>query len=107
MRLPGAAIHERAGSFRTKSLLDNPAPAAAARADSEFVGGGLSMPRPPATVLEPLLTIAQTAELLQVSQKTIRRRIADRSLVAHRIGGQWRLARCDIDEYLRSARHGQ
>jgi excisionase family DNA binding protein len=62
------------------------------------------MPRPPAFASEPLLTIAQTALLLQVSTKTVRRRIADGSLVAYRIGAQWRLAHRDIDDYLRAVR---
>ena len=65
-------------------------------------GARPGMPRP--APLEPLLTIAQTAELLQVSAKTVRRRIAERSLVAHRIGGQWRIAPCDVADYLREAR---
>ena len=56
--------------------------------------------------LEPLLTIAQTAELLQLSEKTVRRRIADRGLIAHRFGRQWRIARGDLDEFLRNARLG-
>lgn len=65
------------------------------------------VPRPaqsPARPLEPLLTIAQTAELLQVSDKTIRRHIAQGSLIAHRIGAQWRLAPRDVADYLRDTR---
>ncbi|MBV8704761.1 MAG: helix-turn-helix domain-containing protein [Acetobacteraceae bacterium] len=60
--------------------------------------------QPLARPLEPLLTIKQAAELLQVSDKTLRRRIAEGGLVAHRIGAQWRLAPRDIAEYLRESR---
>jgi excisionase family DNA binding protein len=63
-----------------------------------------SRPVQSARPLEQLLTIAQAAELLQVSHKTIRRRIADGSLVAHRVGIQWRIAPRDIADYLREAR---
>lgn len=69
--------------------------------------GATRRTRPPASrkaPLEPMLTIAQTAELLQVSEKTVRRRIAERSLVAHRVGGQWRIAPSDVADYLRDAR---
>ena len=54
--------------------------------------------------LEPLLTISQAAALLQVSEKTVRRRIAEGGLVAHRIGARWRLAPRDVADYLRERR---
>jgi excisionase family DNA binding protein len=47
--------------------------------------------RPPVRALEPLLTIRQAADLMQVSDKTVRRRITDGSLIALRIGSQWRI----------------
>lgn len=37
-------------------------------------------------LLPPLLTIEEAAQFLRVAPKTIRRRIADRSLRAHRVG---------------------
>jgi excisionase family DNA binding protein len=57
-------------------------------------------------VRAPLMTLAQAAEQLQVSIKTLRRRIADDSLAAHRIGRQWRIDPRDLDDFLRTARHG-
>jgi excisionase family DNA binding protein len=60
--------------------------------------------QPFARPLEPLLTISQAAALLQVSEKTIRRRIAEGGLVAHRVGAQWRLAPRDVADYLRDGR---
>ena len=60
--------------------------------------------QPLARPLEPLLTIKQAAELLQVSEKTIRRRLAEGGLVAHRVGAQWRVAPRDVAEYLRDRR---
>jgi excisionase family DNA binding protein len=59
--------------------------------------------RPSARALEPLLTIRQAADLMQVSDKTVRRRIADRSLIALRIGPQWRIQRCDLQAFLRES----
>jgi excisionase family DNA binding protein len=59
-----------------------------------------------AAALEWLRTIRQTADLLQVSEKTIRRSIADGSLPAHRIGAQWRICQRDIEDFLRTARGG-
>jgi excisionase family DNA binding protein len=46
--------------------------------------------------LEPLLTIRQAVDLMQVSEKTVRRRITDGSLIALRIGSQRRIQRCDL-----------
>ena len=60
--------------------------------------------QPLARPLEPLLTISQAAALLQVSEKTLRRRIAEGGLVAHRVGAQWRIAPRDVAEYLRESR---
>jgi excisionase family DNA binding protein len=59
--------------------------------------------RPPARVLEPLLTIRQAADLMQLSDKTVRRRIADGSLTALRIGSQWRIQSRDLRAFLREA----
>jgi excisionase family DNA binding protein len=59
--------------------------------------------RPPARGLEPLLTIRQAADLMQLSDKTVRRRITDGSLIALRIGSQWRIQRCDLQAFLRES----
>lgn len=48
----------------------------------------------------PLKTIAETAEYLNVSTKTVRRLIDREELVAHRIGTQWRISTRDIELYL-------
>lgn len=47
-----------------------------------------------------ILTIAQTAEYLQVCDKTVRRLIANKQLSASKIGKTWRIKASDIDEYL-------
>jgi excisionase family DNA binding protein len=60
--------------------------------------------QPFARPLEPLLTIKQAAALLQVSEKTIRRRIEEGGLVAHRIGARLRIAPRDVADYLRDRR---
>jgi excisionase family DNA binding protein len=53
--------------------------------------------RPP---LERLLSIAEVAELLQVSTKTIRRRIQDGRLPAHFIARQWRIHPRDVQRFV-------
>lgn len=48
-----------------------------------------------------ILTIAQTAEYLQLSEKTIRRLIGNGSLHASKLSNRsWRIRSCDIDEYI-------
>jgi excisionase family DNA binding protein len=75
------------------------------------IPGPLEKPRPAsrpaqpfARPLETLLTIKQAAALLQVSEKTIRRRIEEGGLVAHRIGARLRIAPRDVADYLRDRR---
>lgn len=48
-----------------------------------------------------LLTISQTADYLQVCEKTVRRLIKSHKLTASRIGDRmWRIRKIDIDAYL-------
>lgn len=48
-----------------------------------------------------LLTIAQAAEYLQLSEKTIRRLISDEKIVAYKVGDRsWRIRMSDIDAYI-------
>lgn len=55
-----------------------------------------------------LLTVAQTAKYLQVSEKTVRRMIGDGSLQASKLGNRtWRIRACDIDGYLSSTSNNQ
>ena len=50
-----------------------------------------------------LLTIAQTADYLQLSEKTVRRLINDGSLQASKLANRsWRIRACDIDRYVSS-----
>ncbi|NDR57913.1 helix-turn-helix domain-containing protein [Aliiruegeria sabulilitoris] len=51
-----------------------------------------------------LLSIAETAKFLGVSEKTVRRKIAAEDLRASRVGAQWRIRPEDIEAYL--ARNG-
>jgi len=52
----------------------------------------------------PLLTVAEAAERLRVSTKTIRRQIAAGTLAAHRIGRSVRIAEPDLVQLLRISR---
>lgn len=48
-----------------------------------------------------LFTVAQAAEYLQLSTKTIRRLIADNKLLASKVGDRsWRIKKTDIELYL-------
>ncbi|MDO8879990.1 MAG: helix-turn-helix domain-containing protein [Coriobacteriia bacterium] len=53
-----------------------------------------------------LLTVAQAANLLQVSERTIHRHIAAGSLPAHKFFGQWRIPRSAIERGIESALSG-
>ena len=58
-------------------------------------------PRPsPPPPLNQLLRIKQAAELLQVSTKTIRRRIQDGRLRAYFIAQQWRIDPRDLQLFI-------
>ena len=48
-----------------------------------------------------LLTVSQTAQYLQLSEKTIRRMIGNGSLPASKLGNRtWRIRACDVAEYV-------
>ena len=55
-----------------------------------------------------VLTVAQTAKYLQLSEKTVRRMICNGSLQASKLGNRtWRIRACDIDRYLSSTSNSQ
>ena len=60
----------------------------------------------PAHTLPNLLTIEQTAKVLQVSSKTVRRWIDAGDLIAHRFGRQWRISETDLQSFIRMGREG-
>lgn len=50
---------------------------------------------------DELLTVSEAAEYLKVCDKTIRRMIASKELVASKVGNRnWRIRKKDIDSYL-------
>ena len=51
-----------------------------------------------------ILTVPQTAEHLQVSEKTIRRWIKSGDLIAHRLGRQLRISESDLRDFIRMRR---
>jgi excisionase family DNA binding protein len=54
-------------------------------------------------VSSELLTVAQTAKYLQISEKTVRRLISDGRLPASKISNRtWRIKTSDIDEYIQA-----
>lgn len=52
------------------------------------------------TSQNPLLNIRETANYLNVSDKTIRRWIKTGQLRAHQLGRQWRIAPDEIERFL-------
>ena len=52
-----------------------------------------------------LFTLEQTARHLQASTKTIRRWIDAGELVAHKIGGQWRISEPDLQTFIKTRRN--
>jgi excisionase family DNA binding protein len=55
-------------------------------------------------VLPVLYTVAEVADLLKVSIKTVRRWIDADELVAHRLGRQLRITESDLSAFLRQRR---
>ena len=53
-----------------------------------------------------LLTIKDVADILQVSDKTIRRWIDAGDLVAHRVGRQLRVSQGDLETFIKLRREG-
>ena len=51
-----------------------------------------------------IMTISQAATYLQVCQKTVRRLIDSKKLVASKVGNTWRIKKADIEKYLDQAR---
>ena len=57
---------------------------------------------------DELLTIAQAANYLQLSDKTVRRLINSCQLSASKVGGRvWRIKLSDIDKYLKDHSNGK
>lgn len=55
-----------------------------------------------------LLTVAQTAKYLQLSEKTVRRMIGEGTIHASKLSNRtWRIRACDIDSYLSSTSNCQ
>ena len=55
-----------------------------------------------------ILTVSQVAEYLQISEKTVRRLIANGGLTASKVGGRsWRIKETDIEQYLNANTNGK
>jgi len=62
------------------------------------------MTPPPCSNLPPLLTVTQTAEHLGVSNKTVRRWIAEGDLPIHRLGRSIRITERDLLDFIKMRR---
>lgn len=47
-----------------------------------------------------LLTVSESAKLLKVHERTIRRHIASGAIEAKRVGGQWRIEETSLDSFM-------
>lgn len=57
---------------------------------------------------DELLTIAQVAEYLKLSEKTVRRLIKSHKLIASKVGDRsWRIKASDIEDYLNAHTNGE
>lgn len=56
--------------------------------------------------VEQLMTLAQVADILQVSQRTVFRLIERGELTGAKVGREWRFTREDLEIYLGKARGG-
>lgn len=56
-------------------------------------------------IVSDVLTVAQTAQYLQVCDKTVRRLIAKGDLLASKVGNSWRIQKSDVDFYLKKNRN--
>lgn len=54
--------------------------------------------------MEPMLTTEDVAEFFRVDVVTVRRMISKGELTAYRVGGEYRVARVDIEDYLNRTR---
>ena len=54
---------------------------------------------------DTILTIAQAAEYLKVCDKTVRRLISKKELIASKVGSSWRIQKEDIEKYLDKTRN--
>jgi len=58
--------------------------------------------------LADIFTVSQVAEYLQISEKTVRRLIANGELTASKVGGRsWRIKETDIEQYLNENTNGK
>ncbi len=60
----------------------------------------MTPPNPHARPTPPLLTVAQVADRLALSTKSIRRRIAEGVLPVRRLGGALRISEADLRRYI-------
>ena len=59
-----------------------------------------------ATAEREILTLSEVAEYLKVAERTIYRLAGARKLPAFKVGGSWRFARADIDEWIKRQTSG-
>jgi excisionase family DNA binding protein len=56
-------------------------------------------------MIDEILTVSQTAEYLKICDKTVRRLISKKALIASKVGGSWRIQKTDIELYLKKTQN--
>lgn len=52
--------------------------------------------------MAPLLTLAETCEVLKISRETMLKLLKEHKIAGAKVGGAWRFTEDAIDEYLKS-----
>ena len=51
--------------------------------------------------MDPMMTVEDVAQILNVSEASIRRWLRNGSLTGVRVGDQWRIERTDLEEFIK------
>lgn len=51
--------------------------------------------------MEELLTIEEVASVLRVTAYTVRRYLREKKLPGKKVGGQWRVRKSDLEEFIK------
>jgi excisionase family DNA binding protein len=57
--------------------------------------------------MDELFSVSQAAQYLKICEKTLRRLIKSRKILASKVANKWRLKKTDIDIYLKSNANGK
>ena len=59
----------------------------------------------PIKIIPKFLSVAEVAESLGLCQRTVKRRIEDGELAAHKFGQKWKIDEADLQDYIARSRY--